>query len=43
MNVVKIKENEIKAVVVSNGRKKRVEHFCKPLGIDFLYNAHKAF
>ena len=36
-----LKDNGIKAIVVSNGRKKRVEHFCKPLGIDFLYNAHK--
>lgn len=36
-----LKEHEIKAIVVSNGRKKRVELFCEPLGIDFLYKAHK--
>ncbi len=36
-----LKEHEIKVIVVSNGRKKRVELFCEPLGIDFLYSAHK--
>ena len=36
-----LKENGIKAVIVSNGKKKRVELFCKPLGIEFMYKAHK--
>lgn len=36
-----LKEHGIKAIIVSNGRKKRVELFCEPLGIDFLYNARK--
>lgn len=36
-----LKESGIKAVIVSNGKKKRVELFCKPLGIEFIYKAHK--
>jgi HAD superfamily phosphatase (TIGR01668 family) len=36
-----LKENGIKAVIVSNGKKKRVEYFCQPLDIKFLYKAHK--
>lgn len=34
-------DNGIKAVIVSNGRKHRVEAFCQPLNIDFIYKAHK--
>jgi len=42
INYIKsLKEYGIKAIIVSNGRKKRVELFCEPLGIEFLYNAHK--
>jgi HAD superfamily phosphatase (TIGR01668 family) len=36
-----LKESGIKAIIVSNGRKRRVELFCEPLGIEFLYQAHK--
>ncbi|MGI6084109.1 MAG: YqeG family HAD IIIA-type phosphatase [Acetivibrionales bacterium] len=36
-----LKKNGIKAIIVSNGRKKRVELFCKPLGIDYISKAHK--
>lgn len=36
-----LKENDIMCIVVSNGAKKRVEHFCKPLGIEFVFNALK--
>ncbi len=42
INFIKtLKEYGIKAIIVSNGRKKRVELFCEPLGIEFLYKAHK--
>lgn len=42
INFIKsLKECGIKAIIVSNGRKKRVELFCEPLGIEFLYKAHK--
>ncbi len=33
----------IKTVIVSNARKERVELFCKPLGIEFVYKALKPF
>jgi len=36
-----LEENGIKAVIVSNGKKERVELFCKPFGIEFIYKAHK--
>lgn len=36
-----LKENGIKAVIVSNGHKHRVEAFCQPLDIDFIYKAYK--
>lgn len=36
-----LNEYGIKSVIVSNGRKKRVYHFCKPLGIEYIYKAHK--
>lgn len=36
-----LKENGIKAIIVSNGRKKRVELFCKPLDIGYISKAHK--
>ena len=36
-----LKENGIKVIIVSNGRKKRVELFCEPLGIEFVYKALK--
>ncbi len=35
--------NGIKTVIVSNARKERVELFCKPLGIEFVYKALKPF
>ncbi|HBR02224.1 MAG TPA: YqeG family HAD IIIA-type phosphatase [Ruminiclostridium sp.] len=31
----------IKTIVVSNGRKERVELFCRPLGIEYVYKALK--
>lgn len=36
-----LKEKDIKCIIVSNGAKDRVEHFCKPLGIEFVYKALK--
>jgi HAD superfamily phosphatase (TIGR01668 family) len=36
-----LKENGIKAVIVSNGRKHRVEEFCRPLQIEYIYKAYK--
>lgn len=33
----------IKTIIVSNARKKRVEVFSKPLGIEFVYKALKPF
>lgn len=36
-----LRECGIKTVIVSNAGKKRVERFCGPLGIDYLYKALK--
>jgi HAD superfamily phosphatase (TIGR01668 family) len=36
-----LKDHGIKAIIVSNARKKRVELFCTPLHIDYVYKAHK--
>lgn len=36
-----LKDNEIKTIIVSNGHKERVELFCEPLGIEFVYKALK--
>lgn len=36
-----LKEHGIKAIIVSNGGKRRVELFCEPLDIDYIYKAHK--
>jgi len=42
VNFIKtLKENGIKTVIVSNGKKERVEIFCKPLKIEYMYKAHK--
>ncbi|HHW22485.1 MAG TPA: YqeG family HAD IIIA-type phosphatase [Clostridiaceae bacterium] len=36
-----LKDSRIKTVIVSNGRKHRVEEFCKPLEIEYIYKAYK--
>lgn len=38
-----LKAAGIKAVIVSNARKERVEHFCRALEIDYVYKALKPF
>lgn len=39
--IKELKEKGINAVIVSNGHKHRVEAFCKPLDINFVYKAYK--
>lgn len=36
-----LKDNGIMPVIVSNARKHRVEEFCRPLNVDYIYKAHK--
>lgn len=36
-----MKENNIKTIIISNAGKERVERFCAPLGIDYVYKARK--
>ncbi|NMA66120.1 MAG: YqeG family HAD IIIA-type phosphatase [Clostridiaceae bacterium] len=36
-----LKESGIKTIIVSNAKKERVEEFCKPLEIDYVYKALK--
>lgn len=36
-----LKDNGIKHVIVSNGHKHRVEEFCRPLEIEYIYKAYK--
>lgn len=36
-----LKNSGIKTIVVSNAKKERVEQFCKPLNIDYVYKALK--
>jgi HAD superfamily phosphatase (TIGR01668 family) len=39
--IKKMNANGIKAIIVSNARKERVEVFSKPLGIEFVFKALK--
>ncbi|NLM74706.1 MAG: YqeG family HAD IIIA-type phosphatase [Clostridiaceae bacterium] len=36
-----LKESGIKVIIVSNAKKERVEEFCKPLDIEYVYKALK--
>ncbi len=38
-----LNQRGIKTVIVSNAHRERVEKFCRPLGIKFIYKAHKPF
>lgn len=38
-----LNKNGIYTIIVSNARKKRVEMFCKPLNIEYVYKALKPF
>lgn len=39
--ILHLKEGGIKAVIVSNAKRERVEHFCSALDIDYVYKALK--
>lgn len=41
--IMKMKKAGIKLVILSNAGKKRAELFCTPLGIEYVYKAHKPF
>lgn len=41
--IANLKAQGIKIIVVSNARKERVELFCKPLNIEYVYKALKPF